>query len=156
MRRGKSKLPLGTILFILILIGAVFVYSSSMFEREMPKIEVYNDGHWNLKKPIKVSIVDDSGMKSYRITLKTSTGESPLQYEQYINPEKSLNLEVKPPRGAYSLKDEIITLVIEATDASRWNFLNGNSIKAEFKFNIDKKRPQTTVLSNSYNSPGCT
>ena len=78
MRRGKSKLPLGTILFVLILVAAGFIYSSSMFEREIPKIEVYNDGHWNLKKPIKVSIVDDSGMKSYRITMKSSTGESPL------------------------------------------------------------------------------
>ena len=150
MKRGKSKLPLGTILFVLILAGAGFIYTSSMFERETPKIEVSSNGYWNLKKPIKIAISDESGIKSYRITLKSSAGESPLQYEQYVNPEKLLNLEVKPPRSAYSLKDESIVLVIEVNDASHWNFLNGNSVKQEFKFNIDKKRPQTAILSNSY------
>ena len=148
--RSKSKLPLGTILFVFILLGAVFVYSSSMFERVVPQIEIDNDGYWNLKKPINVSISDESGIKLYKITLKTSKGESPLQHEQYITPENLLNIEVKPPRGTYSLKDETITIVIEATDSSHWNFLNGNSARKEFKFTIDKARPQLGILSNSY------
>ncbi len=150
LSRNKSKLPVGAILFVLVLLGAVFVYSSAMFERDVPDIEMSNNGYWNLKKPINISISDKSGLKSYRISLKSSGGGSTLQYEEYINPENLLNIEVKPPRSAFSLKDKVITLVVEANDASNWNFLNGNSIKKEFKLHIDKKRPKSSIVSNSY------
>jgi len=150
LRNKKSKPPIGTILFGLIVAGSIFVYSSPMFERAEPRIEIDNDGHWNLKKSIRVAITDVSGMKSYKVGIKSSSGESNLKHEQYINPENSLNIEVKPPRSAYALKDKTITLVVEATDASHWNFFKGNSSVKEFKLQIDKKRPQTNIVSNSY------
>ncbi|WP_455756594.1 M23 family metallopeptidase [Sulfurimonas sp.] len=150
MRKKKSKAPVGTILFGLIVIGSIFVYSSAMFEREKPRIEIDNDGHWNLKKSIRVAITDESGMKSYKISIKSSSGDSEIKYEQYIKPESSLNIEVKPPRGSYALKDKSVTLVVEATDASQWNFFKGNNSVKEFKLQIDRKRPQTNIVSNSY------
>jgi murein DD-endopeptidase MepM/ murein hydrolase activator NlpD len=150
LARGKSKSPLGKILLGLIIVGAVFIYTSPMFERSAPAIDIDNNGYWNLKKSIMVAMTDDSGVKSYKITMKTSEDETVLVHEQLINPEKSLNIEVKPPRTAYRLKDTEITLIVEANDASRWNLLNGNSIVKKYKLYIDKKRPQSSIIANSY------
>jgi len=150
LSRNKSKLPVGVILLVLSILGAVFVYTSSMFERDVPSIDIANNGYWNLKKPIEISIDDESGLHSYRVSLKSSAGVVSLQHEQFIAPEKMLNLKIKPPRSAYSLKDKTVTLMIEVTDASKWNFLNGNSVTKNFKLHIDKKRPKTSIVSNSY------
>ncbi len=150
MSRNKPKLPVGIILFVISILGAGFVYTSSTFERDVPNIEVTNNGYWNLKKPIPIAIDDENGLNSYRVSLKSSDGVVTLEHEQFINPEKSLNLQIKPPRSTYSLKDKTVTLIIEANDASKWNFLNGNSAIKEFKLHIDKKRPKTSIVSNSY------
>jgi len=150
LRNKKSKAPIGTIIFGLIVVVSIFVYTSAMFERSVPTIEIDNDGHWNLKKSIRVAITDESGMKSYKVGIRSNKGESNLNYEQFINPEKSLNIEVKPPRSAYSLKEKTVTLVVEATDSSSWNFFKGNTVVKEFTLQIDKKRPKTSIVSNSY------
>jgi murein DD-endopeptidase MepM/ murein hydrolase activator NlpD len=150
LSRNKSKLPLGIILLVLLIVGVAFVYTSSMFERNIPEIKIVNNGYWNLKKPIDISISDESGLKSYKISLKSSAGVSTLQYEQYISPENLIKIELKPPRSAFSLKDKIVTLIVEASDASKWNFSNGNSAIKEFKLHIDKKRPKTSIVNNSY------
>ena len=141
-----------TLLFVMILIigGGLFVYFSSMFERNTPVVTVDNNGYWNLKKPLKIKIDDESGIKSYKITLKSSKGEETLQYEQLITPQLELNLEVKPPRSAYTIKDKSIEIIIEANDISKWNMLAGNSVRKIFSLVIDKKRPKLNIVSNSY------
>ena len=141
-----------SLLFVMILVvgGGLFVYFSSMFERNVPVITIDNNGYWNLKKPLKINIDDESGVKSYKITLKSSKPDETLQYEQLITPQTSLNLEVKPPRSAYTIKDKSIEIIVEANDVSKWNFLAGNSVKQVFKLVIDKKRPQLNIVSNSY------
>ena len=149
--RNKNNSSFGLLLVMIIVIGGgLFVYFSSMFERNAPLITIENNGYWNLKKPLKVKIDDESGVKSYKITLKSSKGEETLQYEQLITPQISLNLEVKPPRSAYTIKDKSIEIIVQANDVSKWNFLAGNSERQVFKLVIDKKRPQLSVLSNSY------
>ncbi len=150
MGRNKSKSTLTIILFALMIAGAIFIYTSSTFERDLPDVKINNNGYWNLKKPINISITDESGIKLHKVTLQTANGEETLSYEQYLSPENMLNIEVKPPRSIYSLKEKVITLTVEVHDASQWNFLNGNKIKKKFKFIIDKKRPQSSILSNSY------
>ena len=138
------------LVMVLVIVGGLFVYFSSMFERTAPVITIENNGYWNLKKPLKVKIDDESGVKSYKITLNSSKGEETLQYEQLITPQTILNLEVKPPRSAYTIKDKTIEIVVQANDVSKWNFLAGNSVKQVFKLTIDKKRPQVSIVSNSY------
>ena len=150
LARGRSKSPVGKILFGLIIIGAVFIYTSPMFERDIPEVEIDNNGHWNLKKSINVAITDESGVKAYKIILKTSNEELLLEHEQLITPQKALNIEVKSPREALRLRDKEMTLSIEVKDASKWNLLNGNSVIKEYKLNIDKKRPQSNIIANSY------
>ncbi len=150
MGKNKSKSTLGIILFASIIAGVIYVYTSSTFERDVPNIEVSSNGYWNLKKPIDISITDESGVKSYKLIFKSESGEKTLEYEQYIEPKKLLNLEVKPPKSAYALKQKNVSLILEIRDASSWNFLSGNTTRQEFKFIIDKKRPQSSILSNSY------
>ena len=93
---------------------------------------------------------DASGIKSYKIIFKSSKGEETLAHEQLIVPENTLDIEIKSPRNAFNLKDNEITISVEARDGSSWNFLKGNTVKKEFHILIDKRRPNTNVVSNSY------
>ena len=151
MRRKKSGSSFGVLfLFALIIGGALYIYNSAIFERDVPEITMENNGYWNLKKPLKIIIDDASGLKSYKIVLKNNGERQILQHEQFITPESALHVEVSPPKSAYAMKTKDITISIEATDASKWNMLNGNSVKVEYKLKIDKKRPQLSNVANSY------
>lgn len=151
MGRNSNRSPLGgMILFGLIVVGSAFIYFSTMFERDVPNVKVHSNGYWNLKEPMKISIDDVSGIKSYKVSLKTQSESIPLEHEQFIVPESEVSLEIKPPRSAYAMKDATMSIVVEAVDASKWNFLAGNSVAKEFKLNIDKKRPQVSIVGNSY------
>ena len=141
------------VLFIMIVIvgGGLYIYFSSAFERNKPVITVENNhGYWNLKKPLKINIEDDSAIKSYKVTLQNSNGETTLTYEQLLAPKNSISLDIKPPRGTYAMKDKEIKIIVQAQDVSKWNFLKGNVAVAEYKFVIDKKRPQVSIVNNSY------
>ncbi len=151
MRRKKGSSSFG-VLFILALViaGAVYVYTSSMFERNVPNVRLDANGYWNLKKPLIIEIDDASGIKSYSVVLKSKNSEDTLYHEQLITPQSTLSIEVKPPRSAYAMKDKNIKIIVKAIDASKWNFLKGNQITKEFELKIDKKRPQLSIVSNSY------
>jgi len=149
--RKKNNGSFGLLLvMVLFIAGALFIYFSSMFERNVPVVTMETNGYWNLKKPLALNISDESGVKSYKITLKNSKETTTLEYEQLITPQKELTLEVKPPRSAYAMKDKTIEIIVEANDVSKWNFLAGNSVRKVFKLQIDKKRPQLSIVSNSY------
>ena len=151
MRRRNNKSSLGVkLIFALVIAGAVYIYSSAMFEREVPNISLHSNGYWNLKKPLKIDIDDRSGVKSYNVILKSENDENTLHYEQLIIPKNSLSIEVEPPRSAYAMKDKSIKIIVQATDASKWNFLKGNTSTKEFELKIDKKRPELSIVSNSY------
>ena len=151
MRRKRGGSSFGVLLvFALIIGGALYIYNSAMFERDVPEINMENNGYWNLKKPLKIVIDDASGLKSYKIVLKNNGERQILQNEQFITPENSLHVEVSPPKSAYAMKTKEIVISIEATDASKWNMLNGNSVRVEYKLKIDKKRPRLSNVANSY------
>jgi len=148
-RRNKGSIA--PLLIMLALIGgSLFIYFSSMFERDAPEISMQTNGYWNLKKPLGITISDESGVKSYKIIMKTSKEEKILQYEQLITAQNLLTLEVKPPRNTHSLKDKNIKIIVEASDISKWNMLHGNMSKKVFKLVIDKRRPKLNILANSY------
>ncbi len=151
MRRSRGKSSLGSMLiFALVVSGAIYLYSSAMFERSIPNISLNSNGYWNLKKPLKIEIDDASGIKTYSVILKSKNDEKTLHFEQFIDPKDSLLVEVQPPRSAYAMKDKSIKLIVKATDASKWNFLKGNTTVKEFDLKIDKKRPQLSIVSHSY------
>ena len=148
-RQGKSSLGV-LLIFGAIIVGVIYLYNSAIFERKVPTITLQNNGYWNLKKPLQVTLNDESGIKSYKITLKTAKDEKILYNEQLLEVKTSINVEVKPPRSAYAMKDKSIKIIVEATDFSKWNFLNGNHTVKEFEFIIDKKRPQLSSVTHSY------
>ena len=151
MRRRQNNSSLGILLLVAVAIaGALFVYNASMFEREAPSIELQTNGYWNLKQPLQLNIEDPSGLKSFKVTLKTQAGEETLYYEKLITMKNSVVLEIKPPSSAYAIKDENVSLFVEAQDGSKWNFLEGNIAFKEYKIKLDKQRPVLSILSNSY------
>ncbi len=140
-------------LFIMTLIigGGLYVYFSSTFERNKPVITLENNnGYWNLRKPLHIKIEDDSAIKSYKIIMKNAAGDTTLAYEQLLIPKKNIDLNIKPPHGAYSIKDKKLKIIVQAQDVSKWNFLNGNTSVKTYKLKIDKKRPQINIINNSY------
>ena len=136
--------------FALLIAGIVFVYNAKMFERNAPEVQLENNGFWNLRTPLKVTMKDQSGIKEYAILLQTSAGQKELASAHFVAPTKEIMLEVKPPRGAYAIKDEQVKIIIQARDASKWNFLSGNTAHKEIVLSVDKKRPQVSIVANSY------
>ncbi len=150
-RRRNSSSVISWLIMAGLVGGALFVYNSALFERDVPNVSLKNDnGYWNLRKPLNINISDISGVKSYHVTLKTSSDETVLYNEQFISPKDSVDINVKPPRSAYTLSDKDIKIVVEAVDASKWNFMAGNKIIREFELKIDKKRPELSIVGNSY------
>ena len=92
MGKNKSSSSILILLSSLIIGATAFVYTSSTFERDVPGITMSNTGYWNLKKPLNISITDESGIKSYKLIFKTSTDETILEYEQFIEPKQLVNL----------------------------------------------------------------
>jgi len=81
---GKKKSPIGGVLItVLIVAGALYVYFAETFERNAPTVLLENNGYWNLKKPLNITIDDASGIKMYRVTLKTSSDEKNLEYRVF-------------------------------------------------------------------------
>ena len=151
MRKKSNNSSFGLMLILSMIIGGgIYVYFSSTFERNAPQVTLDNNGYWNLKTPLKVKIDDESGVKSYKIRLKSVNEDKVLQYEQLLNPQNSLELEIEPPRSTYSIKSKTIQIIVEADDLSKWNFFKGNSAKTVFELTIDKKRPRLNIVGNSY------
>jgi len=148
-KKSKSSFTL-LALFAIIIGGILYIYTSSMFERNAPVITMKHNGYWNLKEPLEISINDDSGVKSYQVTLKTPKDTTNLYNEQFLTPLKSVSLKIKPPKSVYILKDKDIIISVRAVDISKWDFLNGNSQVTEFKLKIDKRRPKLSNIANSY------
>ncbi len=150
MRRKKSSSFGILFVFALIIAGGVYLYNSVLFERDMPNITLDTNGYWNLKKPLKLKIEDASGIKSYRVILQSSAGEKTLYSERPLVLKNSVDIEVEPPRSAYAMKDKVVKVIVEANDASKWNFLSGNSSVQEFELIIDKRRPELVTIAHSY------
>jgi len=152
LRRGrKNGSSIALLSLFAVIIGAVlYGYNAEMFEREAPVISMKNNGYWNLKNSLDISIDDTTGLKAYKVILIGSSEETLLYNEQFLTPKQSVNIKVEPPKSAYTMKENDIKIVVEAVDTSKWNFFKGNIARSEFKLKIDKKRPALNTVANSY------
>ncbi|MCF6200847.1 MAG: M23 family metallopeptidase [Hydrogenimonas sp.] len=152
MRRKKSSVGATIlVLFFLVLIGGVvYLANSPIFERNAPTIEVSDRLYWNLKEPIRVKLRDDSGIRSYRVTLNDGTSDFIVLEEQSSAPQKEVEISVELPRAGWNRRSSSASMRIEVTDASNWNLLKGNSISKTVNISIDAVRPTALVLTNSY------
>lgn len=150
----KRKSSFGKIIFLILLIVAGtlagFVYFSPIFEKNAPKIEFKDNIYWNLKTKLDLKISDESGIKYYKVVFKDGEKEIVLDTKILTNPEKSLNLQLKSPELDMFFKSKSISIIVEAIDSSKWNFLEGNKIVKEYSLKIDRKKPTASVVSNSF------
>jgi murein DD-endopeptidase MepM/ murein hydrolase activator NlpD len=149
-REAKAGSFIVLILFIAIIAGVVFVYNAPMFEREMAKIDVKTNGYWNLRDPLNIDISDASGVKSYSVIALKGDERIKLASESFAVAQEGVTLAISAPKRLYALKDKNVQLHIEVTDGSKWNFMAGNSISADVKLKIDKKKPRVSIITNSY------
>jgi len=150
LRRKDNSSFVGLFVFVAIVGAGLFVYFSSVFERNTPRIVLETNGFWNLKKPLKLKIKDDTGLASYQVIMRTKEGDKVLKDEKFLIPQKSINVAIQAPHDIFRLKDKHIQLIIQARDISKWNFLKGNTGLHISKLIIDRKRPRVSIVNNSY------
>ncbi len=150
-RRSNNSLKniLSLIIVLLIVAAGVFVYLSPQFEKNSPKIAFENNGYWNLKDKLNVSLFDQSGIKSYKVYYKNDSSETVLLGKSISAKQTSVMFDIE----GFSLEPKVekIKLAIEVIDNSSWNFFQGNKTYQEFDLSIDRKKPIANIVSNSYN-----
>jgi len=135
------------ILILLIIIGGIgFIYFSPMFEKNPPIIKVISSGYTNLKKPLKVVLEDDSGIKYYRVVVITKDGVEELSSLTNPSMGKKVVLNIDLPKT----NDKTIKLKIVAADISKWNFFGGNEATKEIILKVDTISPKVEIINNSY------
>lgn len=167
-RDGFVKI-LGLVILIIFIGGGIFMLSSDKFEKESPKISIKEEAVWNLKDYFPIQITDNSGIYNYTISLLLDQEKIPLQTQilsskdsQCLNDgaeltpsqeiqesPKSLCIGIQKPKNIKNSTKEI-TLEIQATDTSKWNFFAGNTTTQTIHIPIDTKKPQLAILSHSY------
>jgi murein DD-endopeptidase MepM/ murein hydrolase activator NlpD len=152
LRRKKSNTGVVVLLlvFLGIIGGVVYLANSPMFERNAPVIDTPASMYWNLRKPIAVKLEDDTGIKSYRVTLSDGKNSFVVAETTLPRPEKEVTVEVNLPRAGWNRRTTSAVMIVEATDISRWNLFKGNSAAKKTVIEIDAVRPSAYVLSNSY------
>lgn len=140
------------VIFILLLVagGVFYVYSSKTFERNLPTTNLSDSIFWNLKSPIPLTIEDDSGIKSIKITLSDGRQDIVLADQKFEIMQPRLGLEITLPQGSLLDRNSNYSLSLEVGDASRWNFFQGNKLKQDINIIVDTKRPEVYAINQSY------
>lgn len=151
MRRGRNGSGIvGWIAGIAIIGGLGFMAFSPSFERNDPKLSINHDAYWNFKDPIRVSVSDESGLKSFKATLSTPHDEWVVAEVATPSRELKQTFEILPPKGVRRVESTSVTLTIEAVDNSLWGLFMGNKTKEEYTLVIDQRRPVLSIVANSY------
>ncbi len=150
-RRNSSFIKvLFSLILIVLIAGTAFIYVSPQFEKNSPVVEFKENVYWNLRDKLTMNLLDDSGIKYYKITFKDGNSEKVLKQEILATPKKSITLELEAPKFNMFFKSKEVSLIVEAIDNSKWNFFDGNKTINSYKIKIDKKRPVVEIISNSY------
>ena len=154
-RRGKKGKNIGLIILLILIFGggiagAIFLYTSKEFERTPPVIETPVYSYWNAKDSLKIKIKDNYGLKSYQVFLSDGSNVVPISAAEYMNGEKEKVISIDYPKGKLNRQAKELTLKVQATDISKWNYLVGNSSQKVVKLKIDYRRPDLNILANSY------
>ena len=153
--RKKSSNTLGIVILGLLIGAGAFVFTSKGFERDKPVIKSEDFIYWNRKKPLQIKISDDTALKSYRVYI--NDGENNIEVANEIIPEKinekTINI-VYPKKVINGVRlnprADKLQVTLEVTDKSNWNFFQGNTVRKVLNVEIDYKRPDINILSNSY------
>jgi murein DD-endopeptidase MepM/ murein hydrolase activator NlpD len=137
------------VLFLIIsLMG--YIKFSPEFEKKKPEILIKDEIYWNLKKKIDLTLSDQSGIKYYKITFTDGVKYIELDSQILPTPEKVLNLKIEPPKFDMFFKGKTTSIIIQAYDNSKWNYLEGNKATKTINVIIDNKKPVASVVSNTF------
>ncbi len=157
--RGYGRKKSSGSLWLIILAGLIgagaYVVTAKDFERNAPVVKVEDSIYWSRKVPLKIPISDESALKSYEVRVSDGANEVVVANEVFLEninekvvelvyPKKASNGVMLDPR-ARNLK-----ITFHATDKSKWNFFQGNSVTKVINVKVDYKRPDVNILSNSY------
>jgi len=150
--KEKRKSPINFIIVLILLfcvIGGGYLYLSPAFEQEKPVIKAPSSVYWNLKSKLPITLQDQSGIKYYKITFKNSQRTIILDKKILNTIQKTITINVTPPKLDMFYNGKDTTIQIEAIDNSKWNFLDGNKATKIIKVFIDTQKPIATVIENS-------
>ena len=150
--KEKKKNPVGlliSLVVLLIILAGGYIYLTPAFEQNKPIIKCNDNRHWNLKSKININIQDESGIKYYKVTFKDGQKDIVLNQKILTDVKKDITIEILPPKLDMFYKGTNTTLEIEVVDNSKWNLLEGNKAVKTIDINIDTKKPQANIISNS-------
>lgn len=153
MTRRRGRNTLNTIYFLMVVMligGVVYLYNSSLLERNDPKIDIPDQIAWNMQGPLKLSISDDSGIRYYKVLLTDGKNNIMLDSQTFDNPQIAVQINVNPPKTGLMFERNNAEFIIEANDISKWNFMSGNTSIKRVKVNIDTKKPDVKIVDSSY------
>jgi murein DD-endopeptidase MepM/ murein hydrolase activator NlpD len=155
MRRRKHKKGAGKIITGLLLLGllsgAGYVYTAPEFERVSPVVHSSESVFWNRKDPLKIKLTDNRGLKNFELVLSDGQKSLIVGKGNFKKNIKEQILLVKYPKSKIlDPKAKRLTLKVLVRDSSMWNFFEGNKAEKIININVDYKRPNVNVLSNSY------
>lgn len=157
----KFKSFLKLVILAVVIVGGYMIYTSDFFESKPPALDVYmvldkkfvkidEKAYWNPEKKIEIAAKDESGIKGYKVTAKTSDGVLVVDKEVVVlkKPKEKIFVlptpEVKLPDGAK------VHYEITVTDWSNSHFFSGNKAIKKLDLTIDTQAPLVNVIANSY------
>ena len=155
----KKKKSSGGTLWLMVLAGLLgagaYIFTSKDFERNKPVIQSEASIYWNRKVPLKIPIIDESALQSYEVRVSDGSNEVTVATERLLENVNKKIVEISYPKKAVKgvMLDPRATnlkVTIIATDKSKWNFFQGNSVEKTIDVKVDYKRPDVNILSNSY------
>jgi hypothetical protein len=130
--------------------GAGYIYTAPEFERVKPEVEGPQNLFWNRKSPLVIKLKDNTGLKRYELILSDGAKSVIVGQGVFSDKPREQPLLVNYPKGkVLNPRAKQFTLKVKVTDSSMWNFMAGNSAEKMFRVNIDYKRPNVNILSNS-------
>lgn len=136
------------LIFVLLFVWSCwFVATSPRFERIAPIINVPNMSYWNLKWDIPIILSDESGIRSYSVTLIGKDNEKVLVNHK-IKDKKEVQFNLPIPKMNIKNGDKL-TYKITARDSSNYSFFMGNESVKTFEIIIDTQLPQVNIIQMS-------
>jgi murein DD-endopeptidase MepM/ murein hydrolase activator NlpD len=151
-RRNNARGMMLSLFFVLVLMaGAGYIYTAEEFEREAPSIKSPKSLYWNKVKPLRITLEDNVGLKSFELSLSDGVKRIMVGKAEIANKVKSQVLLLNYPKGQ-GLNEQAtkLSLYVRAYDSSLWNFMKGNTSEKVIDIYLDYKRPNVNILSHSY------
>lgn len=150
-RRKSGGKVITLLVFLALLGGAGYIYTAPEFEREKPTIKSADNIFWNRSDAIEITLSDNVGLKSFELQLSDGKQSVIVGQGTFDSLTKEKTLLVNYPKGkVLDPKAKKLTLQVSVTDKSMWNMLQGNSNVNTIHINVDYKKPNVNILSNSY------